>query len=157
ATNRRWLIVLDDLASPADLADLWPPHTPVGSTIVTTRRRDAALHGHGRRVLEIDLFTAEQASDYLDAKLAAHTGLADDIIALSIDPGRIPVALAQAAAYMLDRHMPCSRYRTALADQRRLLVDIVPEPDALPDGHRATLAATWSLSFELANQTRPVG
>jgi len=38
-TNRRWLIVLDDLTDPADLQGLWPPVTAAGRTVVTTRRR----------------------------------------------------------------------------------------------------------------------
>lgn len=41
----RWLIVLDDLQHPQDLAQLWPPATPTGRVVVTTRRRDAALPG----------------------------------------------------------------------------------------------------------------
>lgn len=36
-TERAWLVVLDDVADPADLAGLWPDG-PTGSTIVTTRR-----------------------------------------------------------------------------------------------------------------------
>jgi len=41
-TRRRWLIVLDDLAVPADLTGLWPPTRPGGRTIITTRHADAA-------------------------------------------------------------------------------------------------------------------
>src|SRR5262249_39277462 len=41
-TPRRWLVVLDDLADPADLDGLWPAG-PAGRVLVTTRRRDAAL------------------------------------------------------------------------------------------------------------------
>jgi hypothetical protein len=37
STDRRWLIVLDDVSDPA---------RPNGRTLVTTRRRDAALPGH---------------------------------------------------------------------------------------------------------------
>ncbi len=50
-TDRRWLIVLDDLSEPADLRGLWPPARPaVGRTVVTTRRRDASLLA-GRQVV----------------------------------------------------------------------------------------------------------
>ena len=34
---------LDDLLAPAVLTGIWPPSTPAGRTIVTTRRTDAAL------------------------------------------------------------------------------------------------------------------
>src|SRR5215468_3234056 len=33
-TEQRWLIVLDDLAGPADIRDLWPPDRPNGRTVV---------------------------------------------------------------------------------------------------------------------------
>ncbi|MFI9307465.1 hypothetical protein [Streptomyces triculaminicus] len=43
--------MLDDVADPADLGgvggrlSLWPPARPYGRTVLTTRRRDAALPG----------------------------------------------------------------------------------------------------------------
>jgi hypothetical protein len=43
STERSWLIVLDDLTEPGDLLGLWPPNVAGGRTMVTTRRRDAAL------------------------------------------------------------------------------------------------------------------
>lgn len=49
----RWLVVLDDVAHPADLRGLWPPPSPHGRTLVTTRRRDAALAGPGRRRIDV--------------------------------------------------------------------------------------------------------
>jgi len=35
----RWLVVLDDIADPVDLGGLWPPASPHGRTLATTRRR----------------------------------------------------------------------------------------------------------------------
>lgn len=48
AESCRWLIVLDDVTDPADLNGLWPPASPHGRILVTTRRRDAA---HGRHTI----------------------------------------------------------------------------------------------------------
>jgi hypothetical protein len=64
STDRRWLIVLDDVSDPAHLngtdgrGDLWPPARPNGRTVVTTRRRDAALPGH---LIDVGLFTKGEA------------------------------------------------------------------------------------------------
>ena len=44
-TDRRWLVVLDDLADPADVRGLWPPASAWGRVLLTTRRRDAVLSG----------------------------------------------------------------------------------------------------------------
>jgi hypothetical protein len=148
STDRRWLIVLDDASDPAHLngtdgrGDLWPPARPNGRTVVTTRRRDAALPGH---LTDVGLFTKGEAVGYLRAKLAAQ-GRHDDpgqVEALARDLGHLPLALAQAVTYLLDLHLDCATYRTRLAVRARTLPDLVPEEGGLPDAHRATVAATW--------------
>ena len=158
-TDRRWLVVLDDLADPGDLSGLWPPRHATGRAIVTTRRRDAALFGGGRRLVSVDLFTMNEAANYLTATLAAHNRNDDphQVRALAKDLGLLPLALAQAAAYVIDRHLTCGEYRQRFADRRRALVDLLPEETALPDEQRVTVAATWSLSVELAGQLAPRG
>lgn len=44
----RWLVVLDDVSDPSDLEGLWPPYSPTGRALITTRRRDAAFTHDGR-------------------------------------------------------------------------------------------------------------
>jgi hypothetical protein len=157
-----WLIVLDDLQRPSDLRGLWPPLATAGGTLVTTRRRDAALTA-GRRVADVEVFTPAQSRAYLADKLAGqsaeHLAGADELAA---DLGHLPLALAQAATYVLDRagppsRMTCHRYRRLLADRRRTLADVFPASESLPDEHAMTVAATWSLSIEHADALPPVG
>ncbi|MFE9482865.1 NB-ARC domain-containing protein [Streptomyces spororaveus] len=158
-SERRWLIVLDDLADPGALHGLWPPSQRRGRVLVTTRRRDAALSGPGRRRIDIGLFTAGESVDYLTAKLAS-AQRADEpaqIAALAEDLGHLPLALAQAVTYLIDLGLSCAEYRTRLADRTRELADVVPERGQLPDGHHDIIAATWSLSIERANALRPRG
>ncbi|EOD68945.1 tetratricopeptide repeat protein [Amycolatopsis vancoresmycina] len=156
-TTVRWLVVLDDVATVADLRDLWPPATGTGQFVVTTRRRDAALGGRRRRLVGVELFTPTESMAYLTEKLAERPDLADGAAALAADLGHLPLALAQATAYLLDEGLTCAAYRTRLADRRRALADLLPEPDALPDDHRGPLPAAWSLSVERADQARPAG
>ncbi|MER5941068.1 tetratricopeptide repeat protein [Streptomyces sp. NPDC001928] len=158
-TDRRWLIVLDDLTDPADLRGLWPPDNPSGRVLVTTRRRDAALGGHRRVRIDVGLFTPAEAESYLATQLAAF-GRHDDavqIAGLAADLGHLPLALAQAAAYLVDLGLDCAAYRARLADRSRSLSDLVPEDSGLPDDHRVALQATWSLSVERADRLRPQG
>ncbi|MFI1431639.1 NB-ARC domain-containing protein [Streptomyces lydicus] len=154
----RWLVVLDDLADPADLRELWPPSRH-GRTLVTTRRREAALMGEGRRFVHVGMFTPEEAATYLTTVLASHGRHepADEINAVAADLGYLPLALAQAAAYLIDTALSCADYRRLLADRVRRLADLLPEPGSLPDGQAVTVAATWSLSIERADQIRPAG
>ncbi|MFJ4843221.1 tetratricopeptide repeat protein, partial [Streptomyces sp. NPDC088746] len=155
----RWLVVLDDVADPADMRGWWPPTSPYGRTLVTTRRREAALTGAGRYRVTVGLFTPQEAVAYFTAVLAAHDRHepTDQINSLAADLGYLPLALAQAAAHIIDADLTCASYRELLADRIRKLADLLPEPGALPDDQTATVAATWSLSIERADQLRPAG
>lgn len=150
----RWLVVLDDLDSPAHVARWWPPRTEAGRVVVTTRRHDAALRGDGRLIIDVDLFTPAESRRYLTAKLGDAAPGIDDV---AEDLGHLPLALSQAAAYMLDRSLTCADYLRRLLDQRRTLASLVPEDDGLPDQYRVTIDATWSLSIQRADQRVPVG
>src|SRR5712691_10939284 len=138
-TTRPWLVVLDDLADPADLEGLWP-RGPAGRVLVTTRRDSAVLQGQGRRVVQIGPFSRREALNYLtaslydkpDQRIEAH-GLAEDLRCL-------PLALAQATALMADSRLDCREYRTRFAERKRRL----PGPAA--GSYSAITAVTWSLS-----------
>ncbi|MGW7529282.1 tetratricopeptide repeat protein [Streptomyces sp. NPDC054783] len=153
----RWLVVLDDVTDPVDMTGLWPPASLSGFTLATTRRKDAALTGDGRRLITVGLFTPDQALAYLTRALAAH-GLAEpeqQLAALADELGHLPLALSQAAAYLIDTGLGCSAYLDLLADRTRTLADAAP--DALPDDQHHTVAAAWSLSIDRADTLRPPG
>lgn len=153
----RWLVVLDDLTDPVDLSGWWPPTSPHGQTLVTTRRKDAALSGGGRRLIEIGLFTEAQALAYLTSALAAHNRVEpeDQLTSLADDLGKLPLALSQAAAYLVDAGISCQTYRGMLADRTLSLADAAP--DVLPDDQTHAVAAAWSLSLDRADTLRPAG
>jgi hypothetical protein len=156
-TERRWLVVLDDLAAVGDLQNLWPPTMPYGQTVVTTRLRDPALTGGSRHLIDLDVFTPIEAAAYLSTRLANSPHLANDIDGLAHDLGYLPLALSQAAAFILGQGIPCSGYRQRFADRDQCLDDLVPLPDQLPDDYTRTIAATLSLSIEAADGHRPAG
>ncbi|MEV7195308.1 tetratricopeptide repeat protein [Streptomyces sp. NPDC093510] len=172
-----WMVVLDDLADPVDLlADpaapriaLWPPAGPHGRTLVTTRRRDAVLTGHGHSCIDVGLFARDESVAYLTQVLSGArreagnggAGLPEQspecIALLARDLGDLPLALSQAAAYLLETGLDCDAYRKLLAGRTRDLARLVPEPGSLPDAQTVTLAATWSLSVDRADRMRPRG
>ncbi|MFC8209056.1 NB-ARC domain-containing protein [[Kitasatospora] papulosa] len=158
-TGRRWLVVLDDLADLTAVRGLWPPEHPRGRVLVTTRRRDAVLRGRSRHSIGIGLFTSAEATAYLSAKLAAHEHQDDpeQIAGLAADLGYLPLALAQAVAYLIDLDLDCSEYRERLADRTRVLPGLLPETGSLPDDQTVTVAATWRLSLEYADRLSPEG
>ncbi|MEU4742840.1 tetratricopeptide repeat protein [Actinosynnema sp. NPDC023658] len=160
-TDRRWLIILDDVQAPADLRDLQPPPSPFGHVVITTRRRDAALTGGGYRLVEVGVFTEREAFDYLDGALPEDARRGTDpeqLRLLAEDLGRLPLALAQAVAFIADKPLlTVEQYRQRLADRLKSLADVMPTQDDLLDGHGQTVAATWSMSIDLAEQLSPTG
>ena len=156
-TGQWWLVVLDDVQRPGDLNGLWPPaaeSAAAGQVLVTTRLREAAFAGAGRRTVEVPAFTAQEARGYLQAKLGdgAPREQAD---ALAGALGMLPLALAQAAAYIRNADITINRYLDLLAT--RLLREVVPEPGYLTDDHQQIITATWEVSIDQASRARPAG
>lgn len=143
-TGEPWCVVLDDLQDPADLDDLWPPNTVHGRVLVSTRRRDAALRGDGWRIVPVDTFSEDEGLAYLREVLGGQPSLLDGAAEVVRTLGSLPVALAQAGAYVLDKHLTCAEYLTRLRFRKG---------DA--DEHQAAVAATWALSMEQAELLRP--
>ncbi len=154
STDSRWLIVMDDLSTAADVRGLWPPDRQTGRTVVTTRRRDSTLLA-GRNLVEVGMFTKQEAIDYLTGKLPAR--LADDTSGVAVDLGLLPLALAHTAAYMIDQDLACTEYRRRFAERHRRLTGLFPDESALFDGTTATVATTWALSIDAANACTPAG
>ncbi|MGY6657781.1 tetratricopeptide repeat protein [Amycolatopsis sp. TRM77291] len=158
-TSRRWLIVLDDLQHPDHLSGLWPPHSATGQVIVTTRRRDAALHGHRRQIVDVNLFTIDEASAYLLEKLPDRARTEEeqqDLAALAKDLEYLPLALAQAAAYLSNKPLlSTTGYLDQVGKHRTALREVFPKEQELPDGHEQTVAATWAVSIDEADQLDP--
>ncbi|RKT79220.1 tetratricopeptide (TPR) repeat protein [Terracoccus luteus] len=158
-TDRSWLVVMDDVADPADLAGLWPAGT--GRVVVTTRRRDASLSGGGRVMIDVGVYTNQEARGYLVDRLTPMGDrLPGDVLAeadaLADDLGRLPLGLAHAAAVIIDQGVGCAQYRRWFADRSRALEELFPA-DADADGYAKTVATTWALAVEAADRMEPRG
>nr|BFE75554.1 hypothetical protein GCM10020092_088550 [Actinoplanes digitatis] len=99
----------------------------------------------------------DEAARYLADKLHHDPRKLQEAAELAADLGHLPLALAQAAAYLLDRGLTCATYRTRLANHRKKLAELFPEAHALPDDHQATVDVTWSLSITAADHLTPTG
>ncbi|MFJ7126703.1 FxSxx-COOH system tetratricopeptide repeat protein [Streptomyces sp. NPDC098101] len=155
-TTRPWLIVLDDVPDAGTLRGWWPPETRAGRTLLTTRNRDAGLTDDRHEVV-VGLFTEAESVHYLTTRLASREQEPppEDLQALAEDLGHLPLALAQAASYMIENRLTVPEYRTELADRRNTLEDVLPDINGLPDDQRHTVAAAWTLSVEYADTLRP--
>jgi tetratricopeptide (TPR) repeat protein len=160
ATQRLWIVVLDDVADPGELSGLWPAGS-AGRVVITTRRRDAALAARGR-VVDVGVFSPQESLDYLTAKLGRAGALPSGALAqareLAADLGYLPLALAQAAAVIVNDAITCAAYRVLLTSRAHSLADLFPgDPDASGDEYGQTVAGTWSLAADRADGIDPVG
>ena len=145
-TRRPWLVVLDDLADPADLDGLWPAST--GRILVTCA--DAAAVPDGMRVLPLGLYNSREALSHVMGRLIANPGQRLGAIDLVSVIGLEPAALTQASAVIASSSMSCDHYRDYFNRRREQLTN---SPGAPPPAS----AVTWTISFERANQLSPDG
>jgi tetratricopeptide (TPR) repeat protein len=158
-TSRSWLVVLDDITDPGQLAQWWPAsHTGTGWVLGTTRRRDAALGGGGRALVDVGVYTSAEANAYLTGRLtAAGQGrLLDGAGELAGELGHLPLALGHAAAYLIDQQVSCTAYLDRYRAGRDRLDDLMPA-SADGDGYGRTVAATLLLALDAADARDPAG
>jgi tetratricopeptide (TPR) repeat protein len=146
-TSRTWLVVLDDLADPADLEGLWPAG-PAGRVLVTGA--DAAAIPRGMQVLPVGLFNSREALSHLMERLSANPGQRFGAIDLINVMSLEPTALTQASAVIASAPMSCADYREHFVHRRQQLTD----PSGAPP---SASAVTWTLSWERADQLSPGG
>jgi tetratricopeptide (TPR) repeat protein len=146
-TSHSWLVVLDDLADPADLDGLWPTGR-AGRVLVTCT--DAAAVPRGMQVLPVGLFNSREALSYLTERLSANRGQRLGAIDLVSAVGLEPAALTQASAVIASSTISCHDYRDYFVRRQEQLAN---PAGALPPAS----ALTWTLSFERASQLAPGG
>ncbi|HEY6277101.1 MAG TPA: tetratricopeptide repeat protein [Streptosporangiaceae bacterium] len=146
-TSRSWLVVLDDLADPADLDGLWPAG-PAGRVLVTSA--DAAIVPSGMRVVPVGRFSLREAISYLSGRLSADPDKRQGAIELAQDLDSEPVALAQASAVIANSPLSCREYRAQFVRRREQLAE---SSSARPPA----AAVTWMFSFGRVEQLAPGG
>lgn len=151
SAEQPWLVVLDDVDDPMDLEGLWPIGEQ-GRSIVTTRRRDAALIRPTAQVITVGMFAPHESQAYLRSRLSADpaaevgAGADDgDLTALAAALGHFPLALSQAAAYLIDTGTSIAAYRRLVDDRTERIDDLFPSSSPA-DGHDQTVASTWQIS-----------
>jgi tetratricopeptide (TPR) repeat protein len=140
ACDERWLLVLDNLASPGQLAGCCPS-AGNGRVLVTTR--DHAISQFAP-VLTLKVFDEKTAVDYLVDR-AGENGDRAAALRVARALGCLPLALSHAAAY-------CAA-GTGLDDYLALL-DALPAAEVFARApevfYRDTVASTWQLSMRAA-------
>jgi tetratricopeptide (TPR) repeat protein len=155
-TERRWALILDDLADVADLEGLWPAG-PNGQIVITTRLPATAFGvgahaaASGLRIAPVGGFSRREALSYLGSRLADYADQRIEALDLAEDLDGLPLGLAQAAAVMNANRLNCQEYRAQFSERRAYM-------SGRPvDGVSPAILATWSLAAECAHQLAPPG
>ena len=150
--SRPWALIIDDLADPADLQDLWPSG-PAGQIVITTQLPGDALGtaAADASIIPVGGFSSREALAYLSSRLIDYQSQRAESLDLCEDLNGLPLALAQAAGVINARGQGCREYRTQLAERCKEL------SGASVAGLPTEVLATWSLAIECAQELPPSG
>ncbi|MFF7455849.1 tetratricopeptide repeat protein [Kitasatospora sp. NPDC008115] len=161
STDRGWLVVLDDVTDFTTTGPLWPGSSRRGNgrVLATTRQRGAHASGGGRALVPVDVYSVAEAAGYLRDRLtsAGFPYLLDERAGeLAEALGRLPLALAHAAAFMVNQHRTCADYLELFHERSRTLDTVLP-PEADTELYGRPVATALLISLEAAQRTEPKG
>lgn len=141
--GKRWLLIFDNAGRPADIAGYQPGGH--GHVLITSRYPAWGALG-GRH--EVDVLTRSETVALLRARIPTlDEGLA---VELAVELGDLPLAAAQAAAYLEQTDLPPEDYLRRFRTQRATLLT---RGDVL--GYRGRIDTAWALSFERLRAEEP--
>jgi len=179
--GRRWLLILDnadeaeylleppavasqdDRSIPTSSGERRLDYIPVcdhGTVLITTRRRDMCLKmAHRNNLLEVLPMNAEHALEMMQKKIGVQDQK-DDIMHIATALGFMPLAMAQAAAYIHRRAPRCSvqQYTEKLHRSQKSKLSLLnrDETDLRRDREaNNSIISTWQISFEHVRNDRP--
>jgi tetratricopeptide (TPR) repeat protein/transcriptional regulator with XRE-family HTH domain len=153
-----WLLVLDN-AEDFDMITNFLPNSGSGHILVTTRAHSTGSIASG---IELKIMDKEEsillllrrakilASDAsLDQSTLEDRARAEVIVQMM---GGLPLALDQAAAYIEETGCGLAGYPLVYSNRRK---ELLQRRSTFPSDHPASVATTWSLSFQEVEQTNP--
>jgi tetratricopeptide (TPR) repeat protein len=157
---RQWLLVVDNADDPDILfgSERSPgivdylPESEGGMTVYTTRTLEVAVSLTRGDVLELGAMGRGDATDFLSKSLVRKELLADQAMAdrLLDELTCLPLAIAQAAAYLNMNRTTIERYLWLLHNTEQDLVGLMSEDfrdDTRYKGSANAVATTWVVSF----------
>ncbi|MFD0568271.1 hypothetical protein ACFQ0T_01995 [Kitasatospora gansuensis] len=155
------LVVLDNLADPALLADRLP-HSAADDrrVIATTRLRGASTGGVLGTVVSLESFGPDESLAFLRKRIRASAEaayLAEEehtprLSELAEELGHLPLALGYAATAMVTEELTADEYLDELRERARTLDEVLT-----PDPGGIGVTAALLLSLEAAERRRPKG
>lgn len=143
---RRWLLIFDNADEPHEIRN-YLPQGP-GHVLLTTRNQQAWAREPNSRTVEVGVFTRQESVDMLSARVPILSE--GDIGAVAERLGDLPLAIEQAAAWLVTTGEPVSQYLLRLEAQ--LPTWLVEE---LPPDYQETGAQPWLVSLQSLRERSP--
>lgn len=153
ATHHGWLLVLDNVDHPGHITPLLARATT--GRILVTSRRSSGWHDTASPV-PLDVLTPAEALDLLTRILSTRTGDAPDLggaTQLCEELGYLPLAVAQAGAYIAEAGITVRAYLRLLADHP---AEMYREAGEGHDSER-TIARIWHITLDRLTDTPLAG
>ncbi|GIH28547.1 hypothetical protein Aph01nite_68570 [Acrocarpospora phusangensis] len=141
ASHRGWLLVLDNVSDPADVATLLGRVS--SGRIVMTSRLGEGWHRLGADVLRLDVLS-EQESIELLARIIGPSEPGEGAPELVRELGCLPLAVDQAAAFLHQTRLTPRAYLELLAEQPAVMYDQAARG---ADAER-TIARIWRITLD---------
>jgi hypothetical protein len=138
-----WLLIFDNAPSFASVRHALPP-AGRGRVLITSQDP----HWPAGQAVEVPVLDRDVAAAFLRQRTGAAES--DATHELAAELGGLPLALEQAAAYMLTVGRPASEYLALFRQRRR---DLLSRGE--PVGYGKHVATTWTLAFERLERNAP--
>ena len=148
-----WLLIFDSANEP-DLLEPYLPENTNGHLLITSRARQAQRLGLPKGLLTTKL-KAREALDFLLDRTGREKLPASEkkeAKALAKELGYLPLALEQAAAYLVEKQASFENYLKGYETQR---LGLLEKAQPVAGGERESVAKTWLLNFEQIETASP--
>ncbi|KAF2395683.1 hypothetical protein EJ06DRAFT_267661, partial [Trichodelitschia bisporula] len=163
----RWLLIIDNVDD-ANIFSLSPdqskhvahflPASPNGQVLCTTRTRHIATDLTRNGIIQLNQMSKEDSLDFLrnslsEEKLLCSASITDELLT---ELEFIPLAIAQAAAYITKNPVSISEYLELLRNTHEDMSELMSAEFTdltRPQSTSNAIANTWILSFEKIRQT----
>ncbi|MDH6214166.1 tetratricopeptide repeat protein [Streptomyces pseudovenezuelae] len=150
ASHTGWLLILDNVNDPADIAPLLA--RPTSGRFLITSRLATAWH-NVNTVVRLDVLDEAESLDLL-TRIASHAGPRDldGAAELCAELGHLPLAIEQAAAYLTQNPLITPRAYLALLDEYP--VEMYGDGGVVTP-HERTIAKIWNVTLNQITTLRP--
>ncbi|WP_141578758.1 FxSxx-COOH system tetratricopeptide repeat protein [Actinomadura sp. WMMA1423] len=136
ASHSRWLIIIDGVDDPHQDADRYP--TGRGHVLITSRNTE-----WGNIATPVHIGRLERAESVRFLSRRGLTAAQEELAALANEVGDLPLALEQAASFVLATGQTVPNYLALLREHTAELLEATEAPD-----YPMAITATWALSFD---------